>query len=55
MISAVVSSLHLLALAIGLPAVFMRGRALKGPLDAAGLRRLLAVDEAARLERSGSG
>jgi putative membrane protein len=44
MISAVVSSLHLLALAIGLPAVFMRGRALKGPLDAAGLRRLLAVD-----------
>jgi putative membrane protein len=44
MISAVVSSLHLLALAIGLPAVFVRGRALKGPLDAEGLRRLLAAD-----------
>ena len=44
MISAVVSSLHLLALAIGLPAVFLRGRALKGPLDADGLRRLLAAD-----------
>ncbi|MGH7419653.1 MAG: DUF2214 family protein, partial [Candidatus Rokuibacteriota bacterium] len=38
------SSLHLLALAIGLPAVFLRGRALKGPLDASGLRRLLAAD-----------
>ena len=44
MLSGVVSSLHLLALAIGLPAVFLRGRALKGPLDAAGLRRLLAAD-----------
>ncbi len=44
MISAVVSSLHLLALAIGLAAVFLRGRALKGRLDADGLRRLLAAD-----------
>lgn len=44
MLSAVVSSLHLLALAIGLPAVFVRGRALKGRLDADGLRRLLAAD-----------
>lgn len=44
MISAVVSSLHLLALAIGLPSVFLRGRALKGSLDADGLRRLLAAD-----------
>jgi len=43
-ISALVSSLHLLALAIGLPAVFLRGRALKGPLDSEGLRRLLAAD-----------
>jgi len=43
-IAAVVSSLHLLALAIGLPAVFLRGRALKGPLDADGLGRLLAAD-----------
>jgi putative membrane protein len=33
MISAVVSALHVLALAIGLPAVFFRARALKGPLD----------------------
>ena len=46
MISAVVSSLHLLALAIGLPAVFLRGRALKGALDADGLRRLLVADNA---------
>lgn len=46
MISAVVSSLHVLALAIGLPAVFLRGRALKGPLDADGVRRLLAADNA---------
>ena len=46
MISAVVSSLHLLALAIGLPAVFLRGRALKAPLDADGVRRLLAADSA---------
>lgn len=44
MLSALVSSLHLLALAIGLPAVFLRGRALKGPLDADGLRRLLTAD-----------
>jgi putative membrane protein len=46
MIAAVVSSLHLLALAIGLPAVFLRGRALKGPLDANGVRGLLAADNA---------
>jgi len=44
MIAAVVSALHLLALAIGLPSVYMRGRALKGPLDAAGLDRLFAAD-----------
>ena len=44
MIAAVVSSLHLLALAVGLSAVFLRGRALKGRLDADGLRRLLAAD-----------
>ena len=44
MLSAIVSSLHLLALAIGLPAVFLRGRALKGSLDTDGLRRLLAAD-----------
>ena len=44
MISAIVSALHVLALAVGLPSVFFRGRALKRPLDAAGLRRLLAAD-----------
>ena len=44
MISALVSALHVLALAIGLPAVFLRGRALKGRLDADGLRRLFAAD-----------
>jgi putative membrane protein len=43
-ISAVVSALHVLALAIGLPAIFLRGRALKGRLDAGGLRRLFAAD-----------
>ncbi len=46
MIAAVVSALHLLALAIGLPSIFLRGRALKGPLDADGLRRLFAADTA---------
>ncbi|HEY7041927.1 MAG TPA: DUF2214 family protein [Methylomirabilota bacterium] len=44
MTSAIVSSLHILALALGLPAVFLRGRALKGVLDADGLRRLLVAD-----------
>ncbi len=44
MVSAVFSALHLLALAIGLPGVFLRGRALKGPLDETGLRRLFAAD-----------
>jgi putative membrane protein len=39
-ISAIVSSLHVLALALGLPAVFLRGRALNGD----GVRRLLAAD-----------
>ena len=46
MISAIVSALHLLALGVGLPAVFMRGRALKGRLDRESLRRLLAADTA---------
>jgi len=44
--SAVVAALHYLALAIGLPAIFSRGRALKGPLDDAGLRQLFAADTA---------
>lgn len=44
MISAIVSALHLLALAVGLSGVFLRGRALAGPLDPPGLRRLFAAD-----------
>ena len=44
MVSAIVSALHLLALAIGLPAVYLRGRALKGQLDADGFRRLFGAD-----------
>jgi putative membrane protein len=44
MASAIVSALHVLALALGLPSVYLRGRALKGPLDRDGLRRLLAAD-----------
>jgi len=43
-LSAIVSSLHLFALALGVPAVTLRGRALRGPLDDAGLRRLLTAD-----------
>jgi putative membrane protein len=44
--SALLSALHLLALALGLPSVYFRGRALKAPLDEAGLRRLFAADSA---------
>jgi putative membrane protein len=43
-LSAILSALHLLALAIGLPAIFGRTRALKGPLDADGIRRVLVAD-----------
>jgi putative membrane protein len=42
--SAIVSALHLLALALGLPAVALRGRALRGPFDGPGLRRLFIAD-----------
>ena len=48
-VSAIVSALHLLALALGLPGVFLRGRALRGlrgPLAGAGLGRLFAADTA---------
>jgi putative membrane protein len=44
MISAIASALHVLALALGLPSVFFRGRALKGPLDSSGLHRLFTAD-----------
>jgi putative membrane protein len=40
------SAVHVLALALGLGAVFSRGRALARPLDDAGWRRLLAADNA---------
>ncbi len=45
-VSALVSALHLLALALGLPGMVLRGRALRGPLDAAGLGRRFAADSA---------
>jgi len=44
MLSAIISALHVLALALGLPAVYLRGRALKGTLDRDGFRRLFAAD-----------
>ncbi len=40
------SAVHVLAVALALGAVTARGRALRGPLDAAGLRRLFAADNA---------
>src|SRR4051794_13300467 len=43
-VSALLSAIHVLTLALGLGAVFARGRALVGTLDAAGWRRLLAAD-----------
>ena len=44
MSSAIVSALHVLALALGLPSIFFRGRALKGSLDGPGLHRLFTAD-----------
>jgi putative membrane protein len=38
------AALHLLALGLGLGAVWARGRALRGALDASGLRRALYAD-----------
>jgi putative membrane protein len=43
-VAAVVAALHFLALGIGLPSIYLRGRALRGRLDADGLRRLLVAD-----------
>ena len=43
-VAALLSAIHVLTLALGLGAVFMRGRALAGPLDEAGWRRLLSAD-----------
>jgi putative membrane protein len=44
--SALLSAVHILTLALGLGAVFLRGQALARPLDDAGWRRLLAADNA---------
>jgi putative membrane protein len=44
--AALLSAIHVLTLALGLGAVVMRGRALRAPLDEAGVRRLLAADDA---------
>lgn len=38
------AALHLLALGVGLGAVWARGRALRGPLDEGGLRRVFLAD-----------
>jgi putative membrane protein len=43
-VAAIASSLHLLALGIGLPSIFLRSRTLAGPLDESGLGRLFAAD-----------
>lgn len=43
-IGALLSAVHLLTLALGLGAVFLRGRALAGPLDEDGWHRLLTDD-----------
>ena len=43
-VAAVVAAFHFLALGIGLPSIYLRGRALKGRLDAEGLRRLFMAD-----------
>jgi putative membrane protein len=43
-VSALLSAVHVLTLALGLGAVFIRGRALARPLDDAGWQRLLAAD-----------
>jgi putative membrane protein len=45
-LAAVVSALHLLALALGLPSVVLRGRALRRVPDPREVRRVLAADTA---------
>ena len=45
-VTALLSAIHVLTLALGLGAIFARGRALARPLDDAGWRRLLAADNA---------
>ena len=43
-VAALLSAIHMLTLALGAGAIFARGRALAGPLDDAGWKRLLAAD-----------
>jgi putative membrane protein len=43
-VPALLSAIHVLTLAIGFAAIYARGRALAGPLDESGWRRLLAAD-----------
>ena len=45
-VSALLSAVHVLTIALGLGAVFLRGRTLAGPLDESGWRRLLGADNA---------
>ena len=45
-VSALLSAIHVLTLALGLGAVFIRGQAMAGALDKEGWRRLLAADSA---------
>jgi putative membrane protein len=45
-VAALLSAIHMLTLALGLGGIVARGRALSGPLDDAGWRRLLAADNA---------
>jgi putative membrane protein len=42
----ILAALHLLGLGIGLGAIWVRGAALRGTLDMAGLRRVLVADNA---------
>lgn len=42
--SAVASALHVLALGVGLGSAVVRARALRGPLDATGIQRVLTAD-----------
>jgi putative membrane protein len=44
LIRLVFASLHLLALGIGVGAIWARARALRGPLDSAGIRRVFYAD-----------
>ena len=40
----ILAALHLLGLGVGLGAIFARSRALRGPLDLSGLRRVFVAD-----------